>query len=246
MSRAIILTTQRSGSTLLVSSLQSHPEILCRGELLIAGMGMNTPRLLEGHRHAIKLTRFVWTGAWHSTRTMRRFYEIPGARAHIFKAMYNHLSPPWTLNWLLRRKDIRVIHLRRRNLLKQYISYLLMSRRRESQWLPNTRVPVPALRLRISPDQALRYFARNEFLYPRFDELFAEHARMPLVYEDIIEGQQIRDDVASELCDFLAVPRRSLTTPYVKINPESLREIVTNYDELSAAMRATKYASFLD
>jgi len=246
VTQAIILTTQRSGSTLLVSSLQSHPDILCRGELLIAGMGMKTPRLFENHRYAIKLTRFVWTGAWHSTRTMRRFYEIPGPRTHVFKAMYNHLSPPWTLRWLLRRKDIRVIHLRRRNLLKQYISFLLMTRRRDTKWLPNTTVPLPPLRVRVSPEHALRYFARNELLYPRFDALFAGHVRMPLIYEDIIAGQQIKSDVAEELCDFLDVPRRPLTTQYIKINPDSLREIVMNYDELSDALRATRYSSFLD
>src|SRR5688572_27202010 len=129
MTRAIILTTQRSGSTLLVSSLQSHPEILCRGELLIAGLRMPPPALLKNHRHLFKLTRLVTTGAWLSTRTMRRFYAIQGPRAHVFKAMYNHLRPPWTLNYLLRDPDIRVIHLQRRNLLKQYISLQLMGRK---------------------------------------------------------------------------------------------------------------------
>jgi hypothetical protein len=246
MTRAIILTSQRSGSTLLVSSLQSHPEVLCRGELLIAGMGMPTPRLLEKSRHAYKTVRLFKTGAWLSTRTMRRFYAIPGPRTHVFKAMYNHLAPPWTLNWLLRQKDIRVIHLRRRNLLKQYVSYILMGRRRERRWLPNTTVPVAPVRIHVSPQQAMQFFRRMQELYPRFAARFHDHDVLPLVYEDMIDAQQIRTDVALELCDFLEVSRRPLTTPYVKINPESLRDIVTNYDELAAALRGTQFAEFLE
>lgn len=246
MTRAIILTTQRSGSTFLVSCLQAHPDVLCRGELLIAGMGMKTPRMLEGHRHAVKLVRFLWTGAWHSTRTMRRFYEIEGPKAHVFKAMYNHLQPPWTLNYLRSRKDIRIIHLRRRNLLKQYVSYLLMGQRREQRWLPNTTVPVPPLRIRVSPDRALKYFRRMQEFYPRFEQLFADHPILPLVYEDIVEAQQLKHDVAFQLCDFLQVPRRLLTSELIKINPERLWEIVTNYDALSSTLRQTKFAEFLD
>jgi LPS sulfotransferase NodH len=247
MTRAIILTSQRSGSTLLVSSLQSHPELLCRGELLIAGMGMPTPRMLENSRHAFKVVRFFWTGAWHSTRTMRRFYAVSGPRTHVFKAMYNHLAAPWTRDWLVRQNDIRVIHLQRRNLLKQYVSYLLMGRRRDKRgWLPNTTEPVAPVRIRVSPDKAIRYFRRMQDTYPRFADLFREHDVLPLVYEDMVDAEQIATGTAEQLCDFLQVSRRPLKTPYVKINPDGLRDIVTNYDELSAALRRTQFADFLD
>jgi LPS sulfotransferase NodH len=246
LTRAIILTSQRSGSTLLVSSLQSHPEILCRGEILIAGIGTPFPRMLETNRHAAKLVRFALSGAWHPTRLMGRFYDVPGPRAHVFKAMYNHLAPPWTRDWLVRQKDIRVIHLQRRNLLKQYVSYLLMGRRREKKgWLPNTTEPVAAIRIRVSPDKAIRYFRRMQDTYPRFADLFREHDVLPLVYEDMVDAEQITTATALELCDFLQVSRRPLTTPYIKINPESLRDIVINYDELSAALRPTEYAAYL-
>jgi hypothetical protein len=62
---------------------------------------------------------------------MGRFFAIDGPKAHVFKAMYNQLKPPWTLGYLRSRTDIGVIHLRRRNLLKQYVSCQLLGRLRQ-------------------------------------------------------------------------------------------------------------------
>jgi hypothetical protein len=46
MTRAVILTTQRSGSTFLEDVLERHPEVKCDGEILIAGSNTRVPRWL--------------------------------------------------------------------------------------------------------------------------------------------------------------------------------------------------------
>jgi len=253
MTKAVILTSQRSGSTFLVSCLQSHPDILCRGEMLITGGGATVPRVLQGRpplpfalRSAVKLGRFVRSGAWNSTRTMRRFYQTEGPKALVFKAMYNHLSVPWTRRYLEQSREIRILHLRRENLLKQHVSCLLLTQSRDRKWQPHATEPVPPIRIHVSPQAALRDMRRVNALYTHFEHVFRDHQRLGLVYEQIIDGQVLRAPIAEAVCNFLGVPQRQLSSPLIKINPEKLSDMVINYDELADAVGRSEFAHLLD
>jgi hypothetical protein len=97
----------------------------------------------------------------------------------------------------------------------------------------------------VAPAAALSYMRRTSALYPRFEQIFRGHRRMPLVYEEIIDSRGLRQDVADSICDFLEVSRRPMASRLVKINPDNLRDMVTNYDELAAAIRNSEFARFL-
>jgi LPS sulfotransferase NodH len=246
MIKGIILTTQRSGSTFIAECLQSHPEVLCPGELLQKGFGYKVPDYIFRFRNLTKVVQFFGSGAWNSPRMMDRFFATGNAKARVFKAMYNHLAFPWTRRYLERHPEIRIIHLRRDNLLKQYVSFLLMGRPRVKHWQPHVIAPIPAVRVHVPPDAALAYMRRTVAQYQHFEQVFAKHRRMPLVYEETIDGNGLRQDVADAICDFLEVSRRPMSSPLVKVNPDDLSEMVTNYDELAAAVRHSEFARLLD
>jgi hypothetical protein len=67
-----------------------------------------------------------------------------------------------------------------------------------------------------------------------------------LRYERLIDGQQVDATVTAEICDFLGVERQPMRSRLVKVNPDSLVDIVTNYREFAAAVSATEFAEFLD
>ena len=243
--RAIILTTQRTGSTFLVACLRSHPEVDCITELLV-GAHLEPPAIFRTSRALTKASRFVMAGGWHPTRAIRRFYASSEGRVRVFKAMYNQLSWRPTLNCLRRDRDIRVIHLRRRNLLKMHVSRLLMPTRRNFIWEPHTTEPLPPVRIRVDPAAAIAQMRRARAQYERFEALFAAHPRLPVVYEDLIEDQRLRPAEGRRICGFLGVEERPMSSRFVKLNPDSLEDIVTNYDELLGAVRRTEFAEFLD
>jgi LPS sulfotransferase NodH len=245
LTKAIILTTQRSGSTFLQQCLQSHPEIYCVGELLIVGLGVRLPDAMNRFRTVSKLTRFALSGAWLPTRLMDRFFAMDEAKAKVFKAMYNHIANPWTQRYLVTHTDIRILHLRRRNLLKQYVSYLLLGKPRVKHWQPHATEPIPAAQIVVSPRAAIEYMRRACEQFPRYEGVFSGHSRLGLVYEEMIDGKSLRAEVADQICDFLQVTRRPMTSKLVKINPERLQEMVKNYEELAAAVRKTEFASLL-
>ena len=62
----------------------------------------------------------------------------------------------------------------------------------------------------------------------------------------MIDGQSLRRDLAREVCEFLGVTHHPMHSKLIKMNPLTLRDMVTNYDELAAAMRKTEFADLLD
>ena len=69
---------------------------------------------------------------------------------------------------------------------------------------------------------------------------------MHLIYEEMIDGQAVRSDTASRICDFLGVEDRPMTSALVKVNPDSLRDIVSNYPELAAALSQTEFEDLIE
>ncbi|MGH8243808.1 MAG: hypothetical protein ACRETY_10715 [Steroidobacteraceae bacterium] len=243
--RAIILTTQRTGSTFLVQCLASHPQIHCITELLV-GAHLEPPALVRSSRIFTKAARFLMAGGWHPRRAMRRFYQSSDKPVSIFKAMYNQVSNPLTLGYLTRNKDIHVVHLRRRNLLKMHVSQLLMPEKRNAIWEPHTTEPLPPLTIRVDPAAAIDEMRRARLKYQHFENIFVGHRRLAVVYEDMLDNQRLRPSEGRRICEFLAVEDHPMHSSFIKLNPESLEAMVLNYGELAATVSRTEFADLLD
>jgi hypothetical protein len=240
--RAILLSTQRTGSSFLIDCLRSHPDIEAMGELLIGAPYSPVPFTKGSYRTLAKISRFVRVGAWMPGRHMEVFFNGGHARVRLFKAMYNHISNPITLGYLRKRTDIRILHLRRHNLLKMYVSRMLMG--------AGTRVvsvkPVAAARVHIDPAKALASMRTARRKHQHFEDVFRAHARLHLKYEDLIVEQSINPVVSESMCDFLGIARSPMSSRLMKINREPLANIVVNYEEVVRAISRTEFAELLD
>ena len=254
MTQAIILTTQRTGSTFLVTCLDSHPDVCCMGEILTGSRLVHVPDFINRFRFGNKAYRYLRAGAWLPARVMRRFLDegyLAGKQLGLhpvmaFKVMYNQARPPWIRNFLLGRSDLRILHLRRENLLKVYISNQLLKFKRDDRWKPHTTEPVAPIRIRISAQSAIEFMRRASAEFDAHERLFRGHARLPLSYERMIDGTELRADVASAVCRFLGIAERPMASKLVKMNPERIEGMVANHDELAAAVSRTEFAWMLD
>jgi hypothetical protein len=240
--RAIILTTQRSGSTFLVECMDSHPEIECSGEILNGQPDHPVPPYRGPLKKVWKGLRIIRTGAWMPGRWMDAFYRRGTARVRCFKAMYNQLSRPFALRHFAENEDIRVIHLRRHNLLKVHVSRLLMDEREQIQ----TTAPTEAVWIRVEPDKAIASMRKARACHETFDRAFARHPRLQVAYESLFDGAFLQEETGRRICDFLGVAYHRMQSKLTKLNPESLRDMVTNYDELAGAIARTEFAGMLD
>ena len=239
--RAVILTTARSGSSFLVECLRSHPEIECASEILNGQPDDPVPAYRGPFRYVKKWSRIARTGAWMPGRWLDAYYRRGNAKVRCFKAMYQQLARPFALRYVVENEDIRVIHLRRHNLLKVHISTLLMNKRKQLQ----TTTPTGTVWVRVDPARAIRSMRKARARYEWHDRAFDRHPRLQVSYESLFDGKYLHADTCRRICDFLGVAQHRMESHFVKLNPESLRDMVTNYDELASAVSRTEFADFL-
>ncbi len=85
-----------------------------------------------------------------------------------------------------------------------------------------------------------RYMQNRE---AHFDNFFRGHPSLALFYEDVIERP---DEEFSRAQAFLDAEPAPLTVTSRRQNPEPLRDLLENYDELRDAFRDTPHAAFFE
>ena len=95
----------------------------------------------------------------------------------------------------------------------------------------------------ISPQALDAYFQQMIERYDNFHRLFSDQDKMQVVYEDLCNNYE---SVMRDIQGFLNVPEVSLSPSTRKHPSYSLRETITNYDELKAYYSGSKWAEFFD
>ena len=163
-----------------------------------------------------------------------------------FKAMYNQLANPKVTKFIQDHKDIGIIHLRRENLLKQYVSKVLIGKKRERRWQPHTTKKLPPVTTYISPEKAIAEMTRVQNYFREFEEALSLHNKIELIYEEMIDGSCLSDQATCSICNLLRIEVKPMCCNFVKINPNQLALIVENYQELADALSGSRFADFLD
>lgn len=244
--KAVIITSQRTGSSFLVECLKSHPHVNCHYEILKKGYGDKRIGPIDQPNKLFYLYRYLLRGAWNPPKMLDKFYTNEKGQVTAFKAMYTQLIDPRVRYYLQKHTEIRIIHLRRHNLLKQYVSNVLNRRRiRGDRKFSNTKESLPIITTRISPARAIRAMRKNKKLFQHYEQLFSKHHKVNLVYETMMEGQSLSERAAAAVVGLLEIDSAPMTGPYVKMNPDKLELIVENYDDLINALAGTEFEVFL-
>ena len=226
----VILCLGRTGSTHLQSLLDSHPDVRCYGELftdvdLATGHGDSRAQTFIGSPHDDPLAYLSELTAGVEARAVG--FKLPNNSLRAFPEAEHVLAHP----------GLKVVRLSRRNLLA-----LLVSRR----MLAATGVPQSThgsygdAQIHIEPQRCLTAFRHMESDESRLDELAAEHEVFRLTYEELVAGRGL-----DELQDFLGVEPRPLQSWFSQLRTRPLGETIENWDEISTALRGTRYEAFL-
>lgn len=221
----IILTRSRTGSNMLMTYLNDHPHIASDGEVLGTLAGQDYKKILA-----------------------KVFGKQPFfIKAKGFKIFYYHPldeKPDDLWTTLADMNDLHVIHLKRKNILRTLIS-------REIAGIQN--VWYTSSSQQQKTDQSISVSFTAEDLADKFeqtrnweqggDELFKHHPLLTVYYEDLAND---RDAAFKKVTDFLGFEYIHPETPLTKQNNKSLKETVSNYDELKMAFSGTEWESFFE
>ncbi|HZU31068.1 MAG TPA: sulfotransferase [Candidatus Angelobacter sp.] len=265
----MVLGSARTGSNLLLSLLSAHPHIKTYGELFNLDMLPKTSltevlddpvtylqqKVYQDHKLEIAAVGFKMFYD-HLTRDyFTKLVDLSDAAPQL-KEKYTQFSSfiesnyVWEIlderfrtAWEFLRADqsLAVIHLQRKNMLHTLIS--LKQAYMTSQWWSLKSDPQAVLSVHLDPEECSRYFEKISNSAAEADAAFADHPRINVTHEDLVENQQ---DTLERVFAFLKVPSASVTSRMKKQNLASPRESIKNYEQLKNYFRNTRWDVFFE
>lgn len=226
MTTLILLGRSRVGSNLVLRTLEGHPEVTVHGEVLAPNKRPEGD--LSGH--------------------VRRLLEAKSkASVLAFKVFYYHVDtsndlPVWES--LISRSDVRVVHLKRRNILRTHVSRARAAA--TNQWAAQAgAAPVAAPRLWLDYEDCLADFKRTRNYERRFDEMLACHGTptLQLEYESVVADFS---PTMKRLQRFAGVADLNLPPALEKQAQLPLTDEIANYEDLKTAFVGTEWESFFE
>ena len=241
-SKFVIVGAARTGSTLLVDLLNAHSQVLAFGELFRTPeeigwdvrpfITYQSPRVIDLYRAdpVAFLERSVFR-RWPAN------YAAVG-----FKLFYYHArQPPQSAVWdhLARDRSIRILHIKRRNLLAQYLSLLIAHK--TDVW-STTRSPAnPPEPIRIDVEACRKHFLDVRRSEDECADFFEYHTIRNVYYESLARNDACE---MQGIADFLGVRQEPIGSALVRQNKGPVSQTITNYDELKRAFADTRWQEF--
>jgi LPS sulfotransferase NodH len=239
-----VLTQARTGSNMLVSILDNHPEVKCFGEIL-------NPRSAFGYENWLRkspvrqLTDRYLRDYCHEKYLYSLCAVGPNdhKRAVGFKIIYPGQFDRWSsIRYYWRTHDFKIISLIRHNLLRKYLSSKIANL--EEAWsAKEDRGKI--VRIKVDISDLERVLARMDTVYRLINDITVEFDGIQISYEELISD---RETVMRTISQFLGIQpfeKGMLKAKTVKQNPAALEELIENYDEVCSALRDTQYEWFL-
>ncbi len=247
--RFVVAGTQRSGTTLIQTTLDSHPEIFCEGELFkMKYLTRKIPRESMG-----KPGYHWWLGKridrWMLHSMMRSisvkhyldwFMEHYSQPVFGFKLMWNQTQRfPGTLPYIL-DNNFHVLHVRRKNVFRSLVSRFAANARGQHHSTAAVKTPKVALPTHdlinrmdiIAADNRNWESIKNKLPYLQID------------YDDYVANPTEHN---KQMLEFLGVSTDiSIQSPLVKVTPNDLRQVIANFDEVANIIKGTEYEAMLD
>jgi len=245
-SRFIVLTTNRSGSEWLISTLNSLPNVTAQGELFLPRTRVKERRWDSSHARP----RFIETKPeglpfrpFSVFSYLDSLYRIPGTVG--FKLMYAQLGKyPEILVYLIRHR-IRVLHLVRRNHLDVLLSYAVKAKIGQAHLLLGQSAP-DDIHVELDTENLigkLEWLKRKQSIARKL-LLWCRLPHVEIAYEELFHDQANFGRILNFLCidPQENIPRSTL----VKIRTEGHREVILNYDKVKETLAGSKFASLLE
>lgn len=223
-----IVADVRTGSTLLASSLNEHPQICCFGELF------HSDDLPDNRLESLDRRQAS------SAAILECTMHVPGVRACGFKAMIFLPLPTakrWAGAWRCLREvpGLRIIYLTRRDRLAQYAS-LEVARHTGLFHPDDDHVCRPEDRpvITIDPDELRSWMRERDAQMRQRREMLRGVPALELEYETLTEQWERSTTCVQR---FLEVDVQPLEPQKKKQEGRPLAEVIANYAELQERLR---------
>ncbi|MDJ0689963.1 MAG: hypothetical protein QNJ41_15780 [Xenococcaceae cyanobacterium MO_188.B32] len=225
----IVITRERSGSTCLLDLLSSHPKIL------------TNPHDFFNYKKVP--VNFAEERLIHSSKNVHGFKF----RIQPFYLDYNvenrNIAQKSLQN--LTEKGGTLIHLQRKNLLKQGISHLIANATKKENFRKGQK-PIKITSVEIDPQELMKYIKSNELALKFEQETLQELPHVSLTYEKDLQKQDCHQITMDKVCQALNLNSAPTITRYTRISANKLSDYILNYDEIAEIVKNSGYGQYLE
>ncbi len=236
--RFVIVASARTGSTLVTRSLNQHGAAVTYGEI------MRHPDLFPARFPQLGNSAGLFRAdpaRFLEERIYRKYSDA--VQAVGFKIFYSHAprDSAWgraVWEYLVGQPALRVIHLRRRNLLAAHVSRKKAAA--ADEWIKYSGASQGG-GVTLDFEETRARFEQAQAWEREYTSLFDGHPYMDLIYEEVAA------DYAGEMQrvqNFLGLPPRDVPPATRKRPQQPLAEQIANYDELKERFAPTPWAAF--
>jgi len=140
-------------------------------------------------------------------------------------------------NHIISDASIAIIHLKRRNNLRTYIS--LINALKTDKWT-RQKQQSGFSPLELNIEDCAYFFERLEKKEQYYSDTFQFHRTIDVFYEDLVQNSTVE---IKRLAEFLKIDVSRLSNPPFK-NPVALTDQIMNLDELKRHLKRTKWEKF--
>ena len=244
----IVLALARTGSNYLASSLNSNEHNICHGEIF---NNAKPEAIFWAYRHLRITNKNALRTRNSSTVNFINkyvFHNMPNTiQAVGFKMFLYHGTSNWTDVWdsLESINDLKIIHLRRRNKLKQFLSNLVALKTKEWVKISGDKEKTSCQtkpRIEIEYKDCLKQFEQIDAWEHMRDDQLIENERLDIYFEDLLSDHT---NEMRKIHDFLGVKNQD-TISNTKKQSELMRDTILNYDKLKKQFNGSKWGKYFD
>jgi LPS sulfotransferase NodH len=238
----VIAGRSRTGSNLLRGSLMSHSRIVVFGDIFRdrGAIQWGIPFYPQSER---LLSLFQNDPArFAETQVFGRFPTRVSAVG--FKILYplaHSESKEPVLAYLENQNALRMIHIKRKNILKAHLSHKRVQGGRWSNISGSNKDNHPPIH--IEYEECLRAFIRTREREREYDSFFDDHQKIDVLYENLCsdyEGEVRR------IQEFLSVDNEVVKPLTYKQFRQPLSKAISNYSELKERFTGTEWEEFFE
>lgn len=250
ITKFVIFTTQRSGSTVLTRTLDSHPEIFCAGELFQTSNEMHHPEWhftswgIQSKSHAVqKLNKIINYPnlRLRSIPHIKNFYDtnVKNEQARGFKLMITHIKNAPYLWEYIKGTDIKVIVLIRKNVFKTALSRYRKAENRVAHTAGDE--AAPKIKFHVPGDQLIKQMQDLETVNKKLLKNSDGSNRLILYYEDFDNWTALMRKVQH----FLTVKDYPLPPVLKKVGSVKWQDEVENFTEIEQLLHQHSFSQYL-
>jgi len=212
----VIIARSRTGSNLLASLLNAHPDVTVHWEVFQKVENTTCKHIYD---------KMVQNSRGCMQMGFKLFYYHPIGSDD--KSIWDMLGA---------NRKIKIIHLTRNNLLRVHISRLIAGRTNE--WLAESQSKLrsPGKAVHVDVTRMLSDFCQTRAHINDVQQRFRNHELFDVTYEELTTRQQ---SVVDAVFNFLRVPALKVQSRLMRQNPEPISALVSNYAEVKQALEGT-------